>query len=59
MRPVSRADACHNRSGAYEVDFSGEVDGFEADSHRGEAVARSEDFAHGVGLSRDELRQMI
>src|SRR5882724_4603238 len=37
--------ACHNRSGAYEADFSGEVDRLRADSGRGALVAASEDFA--------------
>lgn len=42
---VSPRGACHNRSGAYEVDFSGEVDRFAADTRRGALVAASEDFA--------------
>ena len=42
---VSPRGACHNRSGAYEADFSGEVDRFSADSGRGALVAASEDFA--------------
>jgi aldehyde:ferredoxin oxidoreductase len=42
---VSPRGACHNRSGAYEADFSGEVDRFRADSGRGALVAASEDFA--------------
>jgi len=42
---VSPRGACHNRSGAYEADFSGEVDRFRADSGRGTLVAASEDFA--------------
>ena len=42
---VSPRGACHNRSGAYEADFSGEVDRFRADSKRGSLVAASEDFA--------------
>ena len=42
---VSPRGACHNRSGAYEADFSGEVDRFRADAARGDLVARSEDFA--------------
>jgi len=42
---VSPRGACHNRSGAYEADFSGEVDRFKADAARGDLVARSEDFA--------------
>ena len=42
---VSPRGACHNRSGAYEADFSGEVDRFQIDSKRGGLVAKSEDFA--------------
>ncbi len=42
---VSPRGACHNRSGAYEADFSGEVDRLHADSGRGVLVAASEDFA--------------
>jgi len=42
---VSPRGACHNRSGAYEADFSGEVDRFTIDSRRGSLVAASEDFA--------------
>ena len=42
---VSPRGACHNRSGAYEADFSGEVDRFRTDSKRGSLVAASEDFA--------------
>ena len=42
---VSPRGACHNRSGAYEADFSGEVDRFRGDSARGALVAASEDFA--------------
>jgi aldehyde:ferredoxin oxidoreductase len=42
---VSPRGACHNRSGAYEADFSGEVDRFHGDSGRGALVAASEDFA--------------
>jgi len=42
---VSPRGACHNRSGAYEADFSGEVDRLRADSGRGVLVADSEDFA--------------
>jgi aldehyde:ferredoxin oxidoreductase len=42
---VSPRGACHNRSGAYELDFSGDVDRFSADSRRGVLVAASEDFA--------------
>ncbi len=42
---VSPRGACHNRSGAYEADFSGEVDRFHGDAGRGAVVAASEDFA--------------
>jgi aldehyde:ferredoxin oxidoreductase len=42
---VSPRGACHNRSGAYEADFSGEVDRFSIDFKRGGLVAASEDFA--------------
>jgi len=42
---VSPRGACHNRSGAYEADFSGEVNRFTADASRGGMVAQSEDFA--------------
>jgi aldehyde:ferredoxin oxidoreductase len=42
---VSLRGACHNRSGAYEADFSGQVDRFKADPQRGAIVAASEDFA--------------
>ncbi|MBM4262826.1 MAG: aldehyde ferredoxin oxidoreductase family protein [Deltaproteobacteria bacterium] len=42
---VSPRGACHNRSGAYEADFSGAVDRFKADTNRGRIVAESEDFA--------------
>ena len=42
---VSPRGACHNRSGAYEADFSGAVDRFRGDAGRGALVAASEDFA--------------
>jgi aldehyde:ferredoxin oxidoreductase len=42
---VSPRGACHNRSGAYEADFSGDVDRLRIDSKRGGLVAASEDFA--------------
>jgi aldehyde:ferredoxin oxidoreductase len=42
---VSPRGACHNRSAAYEADFSGEVDRLRADPARGGMVAASEDFA--------------
>lgn len=41
---VSPRGACHNRSGAYEADFSGAVDRLHADPGRGALVAESEDF---------------
>ena len=42
---VSPRGACHNRSGAYEADFSGAVDRLTADPGRGALVAESENFA--------------
>ncbi|MGH7961928.1 MAG: aldehyde ferredoxin oxidoreductase C-terminal domain-containing protein, partial [Candidatus Binatia bacterium] len=42
---VSPRGACHNRSGAYEADFSGQVDRLRADPGRGVLVAASEDFS--------------
>ena len=42
---VSPRGACHNRSGAYEADFSGQVDRLQAEVSRGALVAASEDFA--------------
>jgi aldehyde:ferredoxin oxidoreductase len=42
---VNPRGACHNRSGAYEADFSGEVDRLTAAPGRGELVAHSEDFS--------------
>src|SRR5918992_1405851 len=45
---VSPRGACHNRSGAYEADFSGAVNRFHGDSGRGALVAASEDFAAGL-----------
>ncbi len=42
---VSPRGACHNRSGAYEADFSGAVDRFAAEPGRGALVAESENFA--------------
>jgi aldehyde:ferredoxin oxidoreductase len=42
---TSSRGACHNRSGAYEVDFSGKVDRLAADAARGAMAAESEDFA--------------
>jgi aldehyde:ferredoxin oxidoreductase len=40
---VSTRGACHNRSGAYDADFSGAVDRFTADAGRGALAAESED----------------
>ncbi len=42
---VSPRGACHNRSGAYEVDFSGAVDRLDSAPPRGALVAASEDYA--------------
>ena len=42
---VSPRGACHNRSGAYEADFSGQVDRLQVDAQRGALVAASEDFS--------------
>lgn len=42
---VSPRGACHNRSGAYEADFSGQVDRLRAEASRGVLVAASEDFS--------------
>ncbi|MBI3757282.1 MAG: aldehyde ferredoxin oxidoreductase family protein [Deltaproteobacteria bacterium] len=42
---VSPRGACHNRSGAYEADFSGQVDRLQADPSRGDLVMASEDFS--------------
>lgn len=40
---VNPRGACHNRSGAYEADFSGAVDRFRGDASRGALVVESED----------------
>jgi len=42
---VSPRGACHNRSGAYEADFSGKVDRLSSDTQRGALVVAAEDFA--------------
>ena len=42
---VSPRGACHNRSGAYEADFSGQVDRLSGDASRGALVVASEDYA--------------
>ena len=42
---VSPRGACHNRSGAYDADFSGAVDRLHGDAGRGAMVVASEDQA--------------
>jgi aldehyde:ferredoxin oxidoreductase len=42
---VTPRGACHNRSGAYEHDFGGQVDRFGADAARGRLAADAEDQA--------------
>ena len=42
---VSTRGACHNRSSAYEADFSNAVNRFEADARRGRITADGEDFS--------------
>ena len=42
---VNARGACHNRSSAYEADFSPEVDRLRADDRSGALAARSEDYA--------------
>jgi aldehyde:ferredoxin oxidoreductase len=42
---VSTRGACHNRSAAYEADFSGQVDRFAAEAGRGQLAAQTEDLA--------------
>ena len=42
---VSTRGACHNRSSAYEADFSSAVDRLEADEQRGRITADGEDFS--------------
>ena len=42
---VSTRGACHNRSSAYEADFSDRVDRLEADALRGRITADGEDFS--------------
>ncbi len=42
---VNARGACHNRSSAYEADFSAEVDRLRVDDRRGAIAARSEDYA--------------
>ncbi|PKB81468.1 MAG: aldehyde:ferredoxin oxidoreductase [SAR202 cluster bacterium Io17-Chloro-G9] len=42
---VTPRGACHNRSSAYEADFSGRVDRLNIDGERGAIAADSEDFS--------------
>jgi aldehyde:ferredoxin oxidoreductase len=42
---VSTKGACHNRSSAYEADFSAKVDRFSADDKRGQITMDGEDFS--------------
>jgi aldehyde:ferredoxin oxidoreductase len=42
---VTPRGACHNRSSAYEADFSDRVDRLKVDEQRGRIAAESEDFA--------------
>ena len=42
---VSTRGACHNRSSAYEADFSARVDRFKADEQRGRITMEGEDFS--------------
>ena len=42
---VSTRGACHNRSSAYEADFSAQVNRLEADERRGRITADGEDFS--------------
>ena len=42
---VSTRGACHNRSSAYEADFSNRVNRLEADTLRGQITADGEDFS--------------
>ncbi len=42
---VSTRGACHNRSSAYEADFSNRVNRLEADAQRGRITADGEDFS--------------
>ena len=42
---VSTRGACHNRSSAYEADFSAKVDRLEVDDRRGRIAAEGEDFS--------------
>ena len=42
---VSTRGACHNRSSAYEADFSARVDRLQADVERGRITMEGEDFS--------------
>ena len=42
---VSTRGACHNRSSAYEADFSSKVDRFQVDGQRGRITSDGEDFS--------------
>jgi aldehyde:ferredoxin oxidoreductase len=42
---VSTKGACHNRSSAYEADFSAKVDRFSVDNKRGQITMDGEDFS--------------
>ena len=42
---VSTRGACHNRSSAYEYDFSSVTDRFKADTEKGDLVAKGEDYS--------------
>ena len=42
---VSTRGACHNRSSAYEADFSDRVDRLQVDDRRGRITAEGEDFS--------------
>src|SRR5206468_7513099 len=42
---VTPRGACHNRIAAYEADFSGQVDRFQAEVGRGRIASESEDLA--------------
>ena len=42
---VSTRGACHNKSSAYEADFSSRVDRFEVDERRGRITMEGEDFS--------------
>ena len=62
---VSTRGACHNRSSAYEADFSNAVNRFEADAERGRITADGEDFsavsrlAHLVQVPPQGVRRLL